>query len=602
MSILHRTLVAIVLVLAIGSVQGVMAIFSLNALVEHERETRKPVEAVGAARASWNSFHQAEALLARVSQGTHAGVAAETRPKYEAAMDDVEENLQKLESTLTDKAALRLLAQTERAVSKWRELSLVFFGGQSATSIPTPFALTQLDDTIRDELDQLVSGAIAGAERVQGEVMSDAMERAWYIKAVTAITLVLGLVLAFALADSLTKPLARLQAVMTKLSSGDTDVKTSDHTRRDEIGLMAQALIVLRNNMRAKVRLEAETETSRHTIDDMRARKDEADKRHYEAHSTFIDSFTGALEKLSNGDLAHRLTDRYADEYEPIRLAYNRTADRMEQAINAIAANVEHIQSMSNTIDRAAEELSRHASDQAVSLEETSASMEEMAATVRQNADGAFEANKATKGACLTAIDGGKVVNEVVAAMAGIEGSSRKINEIVVLIEEISAQTNILALNAAVEAARAGEAGNGFAVVAGEVRALSQRAVTALHDVKGLIAESSETVGQGVTLVEKAGGALGKIVSSTTRVAERVQAIDEASQEQATGIEQVNMAVSNMESMTQQTATLIDGTNEALAATRGIISELRRATDAFKVRGSAHVDGTRQVPRAASAH
>ena len=132
----------------------------------------------------------------------------------------------------------------------------------------------------------------------------------------------------------------------------------------------------------------------------------------------------------------------------------------------------------------------------------------------------------------------------------------------------------------------AGESGKGFAVVASEVRALSQRSVAALHDVKGLIEDSNKNVNEGVALAEKAGQTLTDIVSSATRVAERVKAIDEASQEQATGIEQVNRAVSSMESMTHQTATLIDGTNESLTVTQAIISELRRATNAFRVRNA----------------
>ena len=314
--------------------------------------------------------------------------------------------------------------------------------------------MKQLDNTVRDELDGLVSFAVEGAERVQSEVMSDAVARAWYIKAVTAVTLILGFVFAFALADSLTRPMARLQAVMTRLSSGDTDVETMDQGRRDEIGKMAQALIVLRDNMRAKAELETETEAGRRTIDDMRAKKDEADKRHYEAHNDFMGSFTNALERLSIGDLQHRLTHKYTDEYEPIRHAFNNTAERMERAIEEIVVNVDQIESMSETINEAASELSKHASDQAVSLEETSASMEEMAATVKQNASGAFDASEATKDAHRIATDGGKVVSDVVAAMDGIEGSSRKIREVLALIEEITTQTNILALNAAVEAAR----------------------------------------------------------------------------------------------------------------------------------------------------
>jgi methyl-accepting chemotaxis protein len=223
-----------------------------------------------------------------------------------------------------------------------------------------------------------------------------------------------------------------------------------------------------------------------------------------------------------------------------------------------------------------------------------------MAATVRQNASTAQEANRAAAATRELAVGGGKIVNDAVSAMDRIEQSSRQITEIVALIEEIAFQTNILALNAAVEAARAGDAGKGFSVVAHEVRALSQRSGLALKEIKTLIASSTANVVEGVGLVKGAGTALNGIVGSVNRVADLVTEIASASQEQATGIDQISRAVSNMDEMTQQNAGLVQETNAALHSARTQIEGLRTAINVFdtgKITGSAGAGQRSEVVR-----
>jgi methyl-accepting chemotaxis protein len=227
-------------------------------------------------------------------------------------------------------------------------------------------------------------------------------------------------------------------------------------------------------------------------------------------------------------------------------------------------------------------DLSARTEHQASSLEETTASMEELSATVRQNADNAQEANQVASAARSAAMAGSEVAERAVAAMSGIEDSSRKITEIVGLIQEIAFQTNLLALNASVEAARAGEAGRGFAVVANEVRALAQRAAVASKDIKELIVNSDSQVKGGVELVNQAGTSLGDIVASVKKVADFVSEIAAASGEQSSGIDQVSNAITNMDEMTQQNAALVEETTAALSSAQSQLEDLRQAVDFFK--------------------
>jgi methyl-accepting chemotaxis protein len=242
--------------------------------------------------------------------------------------------------------------------------------------------------------------------------------------------------------------------------------------------------------------------------------------------------------------------------------------------IDTISGVIATVSESCNTISVAAREiamgntdLSQRTEEQASSLEETSASLEQLTSTVRQNADNAQQANKLASSASEIAIRGGAVVTEVVRTMDGITQSSRKISDIIGVIDEIAFQTNILALNAAVEAARAGEQGRGFAVVAAEVRSLAQRSANAAKEIKALISDSVEKVDNGSKLVASAGRTMDEIVGSVKRVTDIMAEISAASQEQSGGLDQVNTAVSQMDKITQQNAALVE---EAAAAAKSM--------------------------------
>ncbi|WP_442857347.1 methyl-accepting chemotaxis protein [Bordetella genomosp. 9] len=280
------------------------------------------------------------------------------------------------------------------------------------------------------------------------------------------------------------------------------------------------------------------------------------------------------FDKIANGDLTQRVEVRSHNEIGTLYAALKRMQESLTRTVSAVRRGVDEINVGSREISAGNTDLSSRTEQQAASLEETAASMEELASTVKQNAENARQANQLAASASDVAERGGSAVAEVVNTMQEISGSSRKISEIVSVIDGIAFQTNILALNAAVEAARAGEQGKGFAVVAGEVRSLAQRSAQAAKEIKALIEDSVSKVGAGSQQVERAGATMQEIVASVKRVTDIMGEISAASEEQSSGIDQVNRAVSQMDEVTQQNAALVE---EAAAAAGSLQEQAGRA-------------------------
>jgi methyl-accepting chemotaxis protein len=291
--------------------------------------------------------------------------------------------------------------------------------------------------------------------------------------------------------------------------------------------------------------------------------------------------------EITQGRLGHQIAVTSNDEIGVLQQALQGMSDKLVQIVATVRDNSVAVSSASQQIARGNDDLSQRTQEQASSLEETASSMEEMTATVKQNADNATHANRLANHARERAEQGGKVVMEAVGAMRDIDASSRRMNDIVSLIDEIAFQTNLLALNAAVEAARAGEQGRGFAVVATEVRNLAQRSAAAAKDIKVLIGESSELVGIGSEMVNRSGEALAEIVDGVKKVTDIVAEIAAASQEQSAGIDQVNNAVSQMDQMTQQNAALVEEAAAAARAMQEQAAELTRQMGFFQL-GDGH--------------
>jgi methyl-accepting chemotaxis protein len=270
-----------------------------------------------------------------------------------------------------------------------------------------------------------------------------------------------------------------------------------------------------------------------------------------------------ALSSLSEGDLTNQITNEYDGAYGAVKEDSNKTAEQLMSIVSEIIGSANDINSASGEIAAGSNDLSARTETQASSLEETAASMEEMSATVKQNAESAQQANQLAASSRSVATRGGEIVKQAVDAMARIEDSSKKVSDIIGVIDEIAFQTNLLALNAAVEAARAGDAGKGFAVVASEVRTLAQRSSEAAKDIKDLILNSDTQVKEGVEHVDSTGKTLDEIVESITKVADIVSEIAAASNEQASSVEEINAAVTNMDEMTQQNAALVEESSAA---------------------------------------
>jgi len=282
---------------------------------------------------------------------------------------------------------------------------------------------------------------------------------------------------------------------------------------------------------------------------------------------TGLNEVVRVLRALSKGDLNETITNEYEGLFGQLKEDSNTTVAQLRDMVNKILEAGANIGSAAGEIAQGNQDLSQRTEEQASNLEETASSMEELTSTVKQNADNAREANQLAGGAREQAEKGGAVVGRAVDAMSEINTASKKIADIIGVIDEIAFQTNLLALNAAVEAARAGEQGRGFAVVAGEVRNLAQRSATAAKEIKGLIQDSVEKVADGTKLVDESGETLGEIVNGVKKVSDIIAEIAAASQEQSAGIEQVNKAVMQMDEVTQQNAALVE---EAAAASEAL--------------------------------
>ena len=292
------------------------------------------------------------------------------------------------------------------------------------------------------------------------------------------------------------------------------------------------------------------------------------------------------FERIASGDLRGEITVERQNEMGAVFAGLKKMQHALVTTVATVRSSTESINVGAQEIASGNSDLSHRTEQQAASLERTASSMEQLTSTVKQNADNAHEANALALSASDTAVLGGQVVGNVVETMQGISVHSRKISEIIGVIDGIAFQTNILALNAAVEAARAGAHGRGFAVVASEVRNLAQRSASAAREIKQLINDSVGQIAQGSALAERAGSTMSDVVSSVQKVTKIIAEISFAASEQSKGIEQVNLAVTEMDQTTQQNSALVEQAAAAIQSLEEQAARLMEAVSVFKVAGA----------------
>ena len=394
----------------------------------------------------------------------------------------------------------------------------------------------------------------------------------------------------------ISNPLAKLDEVMARLSRQENVKNIPGVDRHDEIGGMARAVQVFKDAGLEKVRLEGEAKALAERVEAERA-KAEAERAQAAAQlEQVVHALGDGLERLSKGDLLFRLEMKFTDAYEKLRTDFNAAMLTLQETMSAITVNTEGVRSGAGEITQASDDLARRTEQQAASLEETAAALDEITATVRKTAQSATQARESVSTATADAQRSGVVVRETVDAMSGIESSSNKIGNIIGVIDEIAFQTNLLALNAGVEAARAGDAGRGFAVVATEVRALAQRSADAAKEIKTLISASGAQVATGVKLVGETGQALERIAGQVGKLNTLVADIAASAQEQATGLNEVNSAVNQMDQVTQQNAAMVEQSTAASHGLAGEAQELARLVGRFNIGAAGASTPARATP------
>ncbi|MFC3674876.1 methyl-accepting chemotaxis protein [Ferrovibrio xuzhouensis] len=414
-------------------------------------------------------------------------------------------------------------------------------------------------------------------------------------------------------------PIAATTEIMGRLARRDWGAQVSGIERPDEIGDMARAVQVFKEQGQEADRLQVQIETDRSSFEaerkvqedllqtsvggivasasagDLGRRIDSQSiqgvmRRLGSDMNQLLETVEQALGdlgvmlgRMADGDFIYRIDGAYQGVFAQLIDNANQVSSQLAETLRRLAASATLVRDAAAEMSAGSQDLAQRTEAQAAALEEAAASMQEITSTVRQNAESAERASRLAEAARSTADMGGSVVRETVSAMVEIEAEAGRIADIVGLIDEIAFQTNLLALNASVEAARAGEAGKGFAVVAQEVRSLAQRSAEASHDIKQRIQNSNAKVRHGGDLVQKAGGTLDEIVVSVKKVADIVAEISLASREQAVSLDEVNRAVANMDEMTQRNGALVEQTTASAQAMAGQADELHGLVSQFRI-------------------
>ncbi|NWJ24837.1 methyl-accepting chemotaxis protein [Rhizobium sp. RM] len=386
-----------------------------------------------------------------------------------------------------------------------------------------------------------------------------------------AIAMIVMGALAYFIIKRTLQPLGKLTETVKALSEGDLEAQIPYTGNKNEFGNIARALGIFRENAHEKLVIEGRSVEERAAADAERNRND-AERQETTRQIEFaVTEIASGLGRLSRGDLTRTIETPFEGRLDRLRVDFNESLLNLRDVLSQIHDRTLVIQNSGYEMRQSSDDLSRRTETQAASLEETAAAVEEITVTVKSSAERAREANEAVRLTKRSADDSGSVVSNAVEAMERIEDASRKIEQIIEVIDDIAFQTNLLALNAGIEAARAGEAGKGFAVVAQEVRELAQRSADAAREIKQLINQSTQEVSSGSMLVQEAGKVLSAISQQIVTVSKHVETIATATQDQSSALHEVNGTVNQMDQMTQQNAAMAE---ESSAASQVLSNEV----------------------------
>ncbi|UWR79249.1 HAMP domain-containing protein [Phaeobacter inhibens] len=369
---------------------------------------------------------------------------------------------------------------------------------------------------------------------------------------------------------NIVRPIDRMREALREVAEGDFGLKVEARMRGDDFGQIAHDI----DRVSGRVIDELEKQN---------ALRGESEK--------VIDRLRQGLQRLAAGDFSDQINESFGSDYDPLRINYNETVDKLNEVMAQVVKASAAIQAQSDEIRSGAEDMSARTESQAATLEETAAALEEMTVSVSNSAKNAKAVEGAVDSARKDVENSGRVVEGAIEAMNEIERSSGQISQIIGVIDDIAFQTNLLALNAGVEAARAGEVGRGFAVVASEVRALAQRSSDAANEIKTLITASTRTVEEGVEKVDSAGKALSQVVGEVVNIATLVSGISSESGEQAQGLNEINIGVAQLDNVTQQNAAMVEESGAAILKMNSETYGLNQIVSQFILLSSDGVEG-----------
>lgn len=417
--------------------------------------------------------------------------------------------------------------------------------------------------SVRADIDKVLSGLAEKLDHMNGAAtVASVLLGLLFLAGLLMISALLLLTRKAVLA-----PLATLMSMMDQVSKGvfNTYVKIQND---DELGTLLRHMQATQAKLGFDVNVKRQQDLKRQIAE--QEAKEATEKAIADERNIVNDSIGVALKALASRNLRHRLDDTIPAAYAGLKNDFNQAMDELEGAVRSAVMISNSVLSGANEISKASDELSRQTEQQAASLEETSAALTEITDAVKRTAEGARHANENVSATKLDTLNGEKIVINAVDAMNKIEASSKQIGQIVNVIDDIAFQTNLLALNAGVEAARAGDAGKGFAVVANEVRALALRSADSAREIKTLITNATDQVAEGVGLVAETGQALSRIVLQVTEIETVVSSIASSAQEQSTSINEIKIAVAQMDQMTQRNAAMAE---ETTAASKSLLRE-----------------------------